>query len=91
VNQRIQEIAGRLDTWAETEFMCECGRDGCLELIPVPLAAYHEVRDHPARFIVLSGHEDDEIERVVERRDGFLVVEKLGGPAEAAARFHELP
>jgi hypothetical protein len=90
VNGRIQEIADRFDMWAETEFMCECGRVGCLELIPVPLAVYNGVRNHPARFIVVSGHEDKEIERVVERRDGFHVVE-VGGAAEAAQRFHRRP
>jgi hypothetical protein len=91
VNQRIQEIADHFDMWAETEFMCECGRDGCMQLVAVPLAVYNGVRDHPARFIVLSGHEDKEIERVVERQDGFLVVEKVGAAAEAAARFHHQP
>jgi hypothetical protein len=91
VNQRIQEIADRFDMWAETEFMCDCGRAGCVDLVAVPLAVYNEVRDHPARFILVTGHEDGEIERVVQRRDGFLVVEKVGGAAEAAERFHRRP
>ena len=36
-------------------------------------------------FVVLPGHEDEEIESVVEKHDRFYVVEKSpGGPAEIA-------
>jgi len=34
------------------------------------------LRADPARFAVLPGHEVADVERVVERRDGYLVVQK---------------
>ena len=46
-------------------------------------AQYEAVRAHAERFFVLPGHEDKEIESVVEKHDRFFVVEKSPGePAE---------
>jgi hypothetical protein len=36
------------------------------------------VREHPLRFLVAPGHEDLDSESVVERREGYLIVEKYG-------------
>jgi hypothetical protein len=40
------------------------------------MSEYASVRRHPTRFIVVPGHEDGDIERIVGARDGYLVVEK---------------
>jgi hypothetical protein len=72
---------------AASVFRCECARLGCNELIDLTPREYEEIRAHPRQFIVLPGHELAEVERVVERRDGYLVVEKIdkaGRVAEAA-------
>jgi hypothetical protein len=42
------------------------------------------VRSASTRFFVIPGHEDNEVERVVERTDRYLVVEKIGDAAEEA-------
>jgi hypothetical protein len=42
-------------------------------------AAAHGQED---RFVVLRGHESSEIERVVEDRGAFLVVDKVGEAEE---------
>jgi hypothetical protein len=39
--------------------------------------AYESVRAHPTHFVVANDHELLEIERVVERRNGFTIVEKI--------------
>jgi hypothetical protein len=46
-----------------------------------------EARSRPARFLVAPGHElgDHEIEQVVERRESYVVVEKMGRAADIAA------
>jgi hypothetical protein len=81
VNERIGQIA---DT-SETEFLCECGNVECASPIRMTLSDYERVRADGHRFAVIPSHELTEIEKVVERRDGYLVVEKLaGGPAELA-------
>ncbi len=42
---------------------------------------YEDVRAHGRRFIVLPGHEVLDVERVVDERDRFNVVEKTGDSA----------
>ncbi len=67
-------------------FRCECARFGCNELIELTPRAYEKVRVHPRHFVVRPGHELPEVETIVERRPGYLVVEKTdeaGRTAEA--------
>jgi len=66
-------------------FRCECARLGCNDLIELSLRAYEQVRANPRRFIVVPGHERLDVEMVVERHDGYLVVEKVDGAGERAA------
>jgi hypothetical protein len=76
VNERVEELHGRLESDEWGGFVCECADDGCTRRIHLPLATYERVRSDPRRFLVLPGHERLELERVVEERDRFLVVEK---------------
>jgi hypothetical protein len=67
-------------------FRCECGNLGCNGIVELTFPDYQRVRDHPRRFIVLPGHQREEVERVVETRSGYLVIEKTddaGEPPEA--------
>jgi hypothetical protein len=66
-------------------FRCECARLGCNELIELSVREYEHVRSNPRRFIVLPGHERLDIEIVVERHHGYLVVEKLDRAGDQAA------
>jgi hypothetical protein len=67
-------------------FACECGRLGCNQLLELSRADYDAVREHPRRFFLLPGHELLDIERVVERHDGYFVVEKVGRAGDVAER-----
>jgi hypothetical protein len=44
------------------------------------------VREHPRQFLVVPGHEDLALARIVERRPEYLIVEKLGAAGEFAER-----
>jgi hypothetical protein len=59
-------------------FICECGRMGCNKLLELTRAEYEGVRANPRRFAILAGHEIEDVEKVVERHDRYLVVEKAG-------------
>ena len=59
-------------------FVCECAHADCAVLLDVGAGKYHEVRENPQRFIVLPGHEEPDVEVVVEARAEYLVVEKTG-------------
>ena len=60
------------------EVLCECGRQGCGGVITLAVADYDGVHSQADRFVVLRGHESTEIEKVVEERTGYLVVDKFG-------------
>jgi hypothetical protein len=87
VNERIKEVAEGPDAAGEPALVlvCECGREGCAEQIELTRAQYEAVRANPRRFVVLPGHEDPDVARVVERHQGFVVAEKLDEAGEIAA------
>jgi hypothetical protein len=71
---------------APAGYRCECARLGCTELIELTPRDYEAIRSNPRHFIVVPGHELPGAEKVVARRDGYLVVEKVdeaGRTAEA--------
>ena len=49
------------------------------------VAEYERVRADPTHFAVLPGHEIPDVEDVVGRNEGFLVVRKVAGAAAALA------
>jgi hypothetical protein len=67
-----------------TSFRCECARRGCSSLIELTREQYEALRADPRRFVVVPGHEEPEIEDVIEAREGYLVVEKRGAAARMA-------
>jgi hypothetical protein len=70
------------------EVLCECGDDGCSATLDLTVAEYDEAHRQRDRFVVVPGHEDDEIERVVTRTERYLVVDKFG-EAERVAEAEE--
>ncbi|HWC13884.1 MAG TPA: hypothetical protein VG929_04755 [Actinomycetota bacterium] len=59
-------------------FICECSDLSCVQEIVVSLEDYRSIHEERQCFIVRPGHETPEIETIVEERDGFHVVEKMG-------------
>jgi hypothetical protein len=76
VNERIAEREKRFEA-ERTEFVCECSDPSCTHRVPASLAEYEEVRDKPTTFLVVPGHEQRDIEHVVEDRGRFRIVEKV--------------
>jgi hypothetical protein len=96
VNDRVEEVLSELADYGQADarligFVCECGRDDCSDELEVTRAQYESVRDDPRCFLLLPGHEHPDIERVVERHSGFLVVEKLAEAAEIAVEHDPRP
>jgi hypothetical protein len=76
VNERIAESAERFDATA-TDFVCECSDPNCTHRVPASLSEYEKVREDPATFLLVPGHEHKDIERVVSDRGRFRIVEKV--------------
>lgn len=53
--------------------LCECEHADCLQRVEVSAEVYEETRRDRDRFLVLAGHVDDDVERVVAT-DGYSVV-----------------
>lgn len=88
VNERLRELGEGLSLVGEVaEFVCECADTSCTDRMELPLSEYERVRSDPKWFVLLPGHEELDFERVIDERDGYLIVEKLpGGPAGIAIR-----
>jgi hypothetical protein len=82
IEEAGKEAAG--DREGVLEVLCECGQEGCSGLISLTAAEYDGIHVQDDRFIVLPGHENPEIESVVERRAEYLVVDKFGEAEEIA-------
>ncbi len=77
VNERIEELHTELEADGSAEqFICECSDSACTERVTVRLDVYERVRANPRQFLLRPGHEERALEHVVERNDGFVVVEK---------------
>jgi hypothetical protein len=89
VNERVQELERErqddADPRVRWEFLCECGQATCAEPVRMTRAEYEHVRSNPVRFAVLPGHENPEVERILERTDRFLAVEKVLDEQEIAS------
>ena len=80
VNDRIEEVGEQLTVvpdGGQLDFRCECGRPDCEAFISLTISEYEHLRSDNDRFAVTPGHENDRIERVVERSERYLIVDKL--------------
>lgn len=78
VNERIETLAETFDLGSQPlDFICECGDASCVERIHMTHAEFEELRSDSHHFAVFPGHVAPDIERVVARRDGYEIVEKV--------------
>jgi hypothetical protein len=86
VNERIEDLNDSFNVLLPVgDWVCECADESCFQRMAMTVAEYEAVRAHPARFPVLPGHELLDVEAVVERHEGYVVVEKLGAGGTFAA------
>jgi hypothetical protein len=83
VNERLEELTEGLHT-DEAQFVCECASIDCAERIELPLREYEAVRGVATQFFIKPDHLLPHDERVVERHDHYVVVEKVGHASERA-------
>ncbi len=66
------------------EILCECAALDCTTFVSLTHADYERVRSVPTEFIVAPGHEQLDVETVVEDAGGFRVVRKRDEAASVA-------
>lgn len=84
VQRRIQEDrprGGGPDT-TKLHFYCECSSLYCRDRIKLTADEYEAATNTEKEFIVIPGHENGVVEKVVHRRPLYNVVEKYLDPAK---------
>jgi hypothetical protein len=73
---QMEEAARRTDLGEPLPLICECALTGCSAPIEVDAPTFARVKENPLWFLVTPGHEQLDIETVIEQREGYLIVEK---------------
>lgn len=81
VNERVAQMHRGYQTGPDPEWICECGDESCFDKVTIPLAEYQEIRARNDWFFVRPGHEKADVEKIVDSRGAYLVVQKDGLPA----------
>lgn len=88
VNESIEALHRRFHLGRDEgfEILCECDRTSCIDKLTVTLEVYERVRADPTLFFVRPGHEDPQVEDVLDAGGEYAVVRKRQGePAAVAA------
>jgi hypothetical protein len=87
----FREANQRAHAWDERHldreielYFCECAKPGCREKVSLRDADYERVRSDPRLFVVVSGHELPDVETVIERHEGWSIIEKAPEVARSA-------
>jgi hypothetical protein len=90
-NERISAAAGSYGIETPIPFICECSDPSCSGVVRLTLEEYEEVRANSRHFLNLPGHEAASMGAavVVERRDGYAIVEKTGRAGEIVDAMDE--
>jgi hypothetical protein len=93
VNERIKDLSSDFLVSADDaqEYICECLDPACTERIPIPHEEYERIRRNATEFFVIPGHEDLQVEEVVDTNDRWLVVRKIGVGGEVATHLAAAP
>ena len=83
VNEQIGSLAANRGR-GQLEVVCECASIGCSSALQLSIGAYEAARADPTVFIVAPGHDDPDIELVVDDRGTYLLVRKIGTAADEA-------
>ena len=89
VNERIMKLhPGSAMQEHEFGIVCECASLGCQKQIPIRPEVYEQTRARSDHFIVIPGHQLDDMEKVIEDHGAFIVIEKT--PTEAKRLAEEM-
>jgi len=86
-NESISGAARNYDFEQAVPFICECTDPACTAIIKVELHEYERIRANPTWFFDAPGHyrASQGYADVIDRRDGYDIVEKRGEAGTLAA------
>jgi hypothetical protein len=89
VNEQLEALNQVLTSVADDGSMviiCECRDVQCAEQIEVTVEMYESVRADPTLFIIVPGHEINDVEDIVAHHESFDIVCKHKGEGARVAR-----
>src|SRR4051812_18188624 len=88
-NEGISEVAEAEQIDGPLPFICECADPACREIVLIAAEEYTAIRNDPRWFLNVPGHEAaaQGWGQVVQRHDGYVVVEKIGPAGEVAEQL----
>lgn len=88
INEQIEDAQGGSAEDRHLRMICECGYETCERVVAITVPEYKGLRATPDRFAVVPGHVIDDVERVVDETDRFVMVRKRSDepPGNADAR-----
>src|SRR4051812_31156712 len=91
-NEGISAAAGQ-DREEPVPFICECADPACRDIVLMTLLEYSTIRSNPRLFLNVPGHEAaaQGWGQVVEERDNYVVVEKVGIAGEVVEQLAGKP
>lgn len=85
VNAQLRELTENLSSFSGNfAIACECADRSCTATLAIRQEEYEAMRASPRQFAVRPRHVDPEVDRVVRKADGYVVVEKVGAAANVA-------
>jgi hypothetical protein len=76
VNERLLELSEGFQD-GSMQFVCECSNEDCTLTVTMNHDEYESVRAHSTFFVVYTGHEILAVEKVIDRQDGWTIVQKV--------------
>ena len=75
-NERMEDWEERHAKMETELYYCECDDLSCREKVDLRHADYERVRADSSYFLVVQGHEDPDVETVIEQQESWAIVEK---------------
>jgi hypothetical protein len=71
------------------QFYCECSNEDCKERIRLSPKEYTAQHKNSNQFLLLKGHHNPEIERIMTDNDIYIVVEKYITPPKGVGKLQK--
>jgi hypothetical protein len=88
-NDIVRERAAALGAEGAVPFICECRDSRCLDRVEMSVEEFAGVAAQPGRAVITPGHENPELEQIVEQTGRFTVVEREAQAASSRRSFRQ--
>jgi hypothetical protein len=86
VNEAVKTLPKGDSNGELQEFFCECADVMCTIRVQLTSSEYETARADGACFILIPGHEQPDVERVLKATKRYLLVEKVGDAEDEAEK-----